>query len=525
MKRNLLWHPLLFAVYPILDLLLLNNQGIALAIRPFIVITLLTLGLMAVLHRYFKDWQRAAFLTTLTLFVVLYYGTLYRAAWNLHIGPWRIGRHSLLFPLWLGGIGIIGSRWTWKRLRDPDMISKLLNFVSVVAILLSAARYGLGRLSSKPADLNVITAANATAFQDITLETAPQSDIYYIIVDGYGRADMLQALYHFDNAEFLSALQSRGFYVAEKSQSNYLKTSLSLASSLNLNYLNALPFPSDTSDTMPLETLIHHSEIRRLLQEAGYILVTSPSGYPPTSIMDAETLLIPETPQGKLNTLEGLMVMNSVLVLAVDAGLLEVPSVGYQVNRNRIQSAFELLTETPALPSPKFVFFHIICPHPPFVFDAAGNAITPAVPYAGGGDGTHFVGTPDAYIAGYIAQLQYTNRQLLHVIDALLTQSATPPIIIIQGDHGPGAYLDWESAEKSCLYERASIFNAYYFPDGAYSRLYPEITPVNTFRVVLNTYFGANLVLLEDRSYYTAWDHPYDFVDVSAESQEPCILP
>ena len=38
-----------------------------------------------------------------------------------------------------------------------------------------------------------------------------------------------------------------------------------------------------------------------------------------------------------------------------------------------------------------------------------------------------------------------------------------------------------------------SILNAYYFPGGRYEGLYEAISPVNSFRVVLNTFFGAKL--------------------------------
>ena len=46
------------------------------------------------------------------------------------------------------------------------------------------------------------------------------------------------------------------------------------------------------------------------------------------------------------------------------------------------------------------------------------------------------------------------------------------------------------------------IFNAYYLPEGGNENLYETITPVNTFRVVFNTYFGGRYELLPDKSWY-----------------------
>jgi len=115
------------------------------------------------------------------------------------------------------------------------------------------------------------------------------------------------------------------------------------------------------------------------------------------------------------------------------------------------------------------------------------------------------------------------NHELTEIISDILARSATPPIIILQGDHGPGAYFDMLKLDNnSCLSERFSILNAYYFPDRDYQLLYPSITPVNSFRVVLNQYFGAKLDLLEDKNYYATWTSPYLFTDVTEHVDLPC---
>jgi hypothetical protein len=60
-----------------------------------------------------------------------------------------------------------------------------------------------------------------------------------------------------------------------------------------------------------------------------------------------------------------------------------------------------------------------------------------------------------------------------------------------------------------------SIFNAYYFPDTDYELLSSQITPVNTFRIVFNRYFGADLELLPNRVYFSSTIRPYDFFDAT----------
>jgi hypothetical protein len=172
--------------------------------------------------------------------------------------------------------------------------------------------------------------------------------------------------------------------------------------------------------------------------------------------------------------------------------------------------------------SPKFVFAHVLAPHPPFVFDADGEAVTSKHPtLADGGD---CQGSTADYIAGYRDQIAYVDRILEEAIDGILSNSPGAPIIILQADHGPGALLDWESVEASCLWERMSILNAYHLPGAHSAGLYPEITPVNSFRVVFDAYFGTHLGQVEDRSYFSTNSHPYEFIEVN-DRLIPCELP
>ena len=76
---------------------------------------------------------------------------------------------------------------------------------------------------------------------------------------------------------------------------------------------------------------------------------------------------------------------------------------------------------------------------------------------------------------------------------------------------------NYRAIEESKIDERMGILNAYYFPDQDYSKLYKGITPVNTFRIILNKYFGTDLDLLEDRSYFSLLSKPYELVDVTEQ--------
>ena len=136
----------------------------------------------------------------------------------------------------------------------------------------------------------------------------------------------------------------------------------------------------------------------------------------------------------------------------------------------------------PEIPGPKFIYLHLIVPHGPFIFTPEGD----------------FRVTEDE-ISGYVDNIRFINDQIVTVVGEIIEKSTIPPIIILQGDHGN---------DGDDVY---AIFNAYYLPEGGGSRLYPSITPVNTFRLILDQYFGTELGLLEDVTYTWVWEDVYNF--------------
>lgn len=195
----------------------------------------------------------------------------------------------------------------------------------------------------------------------------------------------------------------------------------------------------------------------------------------------------------------------------------------YQTHREKILNGFAMAERLADSTSPKFVFVHIIAPHPPFVFDQVGNPIQPDWEYTIFDYNKATRGIFN-YIEGYREQLAYINQLTITTIDKILETSPSPPVIILQADHGPGS-LYGSTVETSCLKERLSILNAYYLPSGNTGVLYPSITPVNTFRVIFNTYLGTQLELLADIIYFSPSADRYGFINVTDQVNTPCLLP
>ena len=118
-------------------------------------------------------------------------------------------------------------------------------------------------------------------------EAAPVRDIYYVILDGFGRSDTLEEFYDMDLSPFVTFLESKGFYVADEAQSNYAQTYPSLASTLNMSYLDDVAAVMRTSrDRRPLDYLIQKNALMQAARKAGYRVVGISSDYLATERWD-----------------------------------------------------------------------------------------------------------------------------------------------------------------------------------------------------------------------------------------------
>jgi len=100
---------------------------------------------------------------------------------------------------------------------------------------------------------------------------------------------------------------------------------------------------------------------------------------------------------------------------------------------------------------------------------------------------------------GYPDTVAYLNQRMIPILSAIIENSAIPPIIVLQGDHG------WDQPH------RLQILNALYLPGENGPQIPPTLTPVNTFRVIFNTYFGGSYPLLPDVSYNSPEGRKLDF--------------
>lgn len=544
--RKLLIHPLLFALFPILSLFT-QNRNILLP-SDLIYPIALALGCCAVAWGTLRllgrsRWTAAA--ATSWLFLAFYGFPAVRDGLTL-LYPFSA---AVCLAVWLV-VALAGCAAVLRSARDFRPINGILNVTASVAI---AVPFALSMVSSQldsSADgapsSDAVPAARAVEWPAAEVTSgacceaprrgtagrveAPQTaqgadpgsnlgeppDIYYIILDGYARQDILRRYYDRDNEQFLHALEERGFYVARRSHSNYCQTYLSLSSSLNSTYLDevARRMGRHSGDRAPLREMIAHNRAAAFLRARGYSFVAFSSGYTGTEIPEADVYL---EPPGAISEF-GRLLRDSTPLPTLDEALGR-GDLRYRAHRERIVFTLGELRRAAEGHRPAFVFAHVFAPHPPFVFGPNGEARGMDKEFSTW-DGGPFEGDGEAeYVRGYRDQLQFLNSLVLTAVDGILA-SGRPAIIVLQGDHGPALHWEHANLARSDPRERFSILNAYYFPDRHYGRLYPEINPVNTFRIIFTQYFAAEEPLLEERSYASSWSQPYRFVDVTETVRE-----
>jgi hypothetical protein len=489
---NAPWYPIAISAYPALALFTANMGEIksGAVVRPLL-FSVLFGGLL-----YFSVWlfirkaHKAAFLTTLLLALFFTYGHAY-----MYID----GKYPKSnYTLWLAAgwfiLFVLAVVWATRPKLTFVSSASTLNTVGLALLVMSVGQINFG---NSPRNAHALGSEKAPIDSHLVRPENPP-DVYFFLLDSYGRSDLLDQAYGFDNGGFVNELEKRGFFVAKCSQTNYTRTELSLGSSLNMQYLQELndTFKPDNISRNVLWDSLKHNAVRYNFESMGYQTVNFETGYAWLDLNDAEHFMSPPAISSGMTEFEGLFLRTTLARYAQDLGLVNPDTLLGIEYRDRFNFIFRSMKDIAKIQRPTFSYIHIMSPHPPFVFDAEGNPTNPEDFW-----NEQRLYTPSLYKKGYVAQVQFLNKNILQAVDTIVANSETPPIIIIQGDHGP-----WLQPRDRHMW----IFNAYYLP-GHNDALYPSISPVNTFRIVFNSYFGGRYDILKDVSYYSPVPKLYNF--------------
>ena len=477
-KGPVVFYPLLFAAFPVLFLYAdnISETSASQMWLPLVISIAAALVLWAVLSLILGSLSKAGLATAIFLAFFFAYGRLYDGLNYLGV---FVPKHAHLLPamLFIWGYCVY---FISRTKRDFRVTTRRLNVVAVALIAINL--FNIASYQIKLAGTSAGTPEESPTQAPVNPgETSNLPDIYFIILDEYAHPDTMLEWYDYDNSQFIESLEDKGFFIASGSETRTPHTSQCLAQILNMEHLD------DELSMDQLYRMIAYNDVADFLREQDYRYivfghwgsVARRDSYMEDNAdlhfnyyKEGATQWVSEFQEILWNT-----TMLRPFYLYLAGGQLE------DAWRRQTLYTLEHLKELPEEAGPKFVFAHFMCPHAHYVFDAEGGHVDPL----------NWQNYADKQF--YLGQYIFISRELEKVVDALLEKSEIPPIIIIQSDHGqrpnhPGIVIGPDEWRK--------ILNSMYLPSMDYSALSDSISPVNTFRLIFNQYFGADYPLLDD---------------------------
>ena len=447
-KNSKIFHPFLIAFFPIMAIYSVNIGLIQL--EQFIFPTILIVGsallFFLCLKYILKNGKKAALIVTLAFIIFFSFGHVYNILNQVSIGDTDLGSNRTLLPIFVTSFGI-GSFLIIRTKRTLDNATSIVNTISIVFITVIVAMvgieafgcdecliqqtYSLGIFSNQIMDSPLYFEEHSFSVS----ESGSLPNVYYIILDGYPRNDVLKKHLNFDNSEFINFLKQREFYVAENSHSNYSLSSTSIPATMNMNYINFLTdeLGEDSRSYDPLLGkdfgLYADNQVIKNFKSMGYKVAK----------IGSVPMYLHEIPLADLSLCyKSIHLMDNRLFDTV----ARTSMIGYfierwseDLQRQIILCAFE---ELPKISSyyeePVFVWSHIMLPHFPLIFGPNGESITP-------GQSLLAMNHPEYTDSSwnvkqqFVQQLQFANKKSMELIDEIL-ENEKQSIIIIQSDHG-----------------------------------------------------------------------------------------
>jgi hypothetical protein len=334
--------------------------------------------------------------------------------------------------------------------------------------------------------------ATALAIEN-TSGNANYPDIYFILFDEFAGFESMRTYWNYQGVdEFSNFLKSKGFFVAEKSRGSSTDTLHQMSQRLNYQ---EYPFGSEHRETY-YEALANNSAMR-YLKSLGYTTVVFDEkkfGYPAIPKMTADYSFeydetsAPAVTTGMDNLFDefGILVAENTMLRAFPLFYNKSIDPMFKEHQQMIHFTAAKISDLNEIPSPKFVHAHLLLPHYPFMFSENGTINDPIYYY----NWNH-------YLDNYKFSINLAEKMVNDILEN--ADPNHPPIIILQSDHGARNIL--VAARNGVQLEnfpeeyKTDILNALYLPGYDTSQLPQDMNPINTFPIIFNHYFNADLPL------------------------------
>jgi hypothetical protein len=318
-------------------------------------------------------------------------------------------------------------------------------------------------------------------------------NVYWLLLDGYARPDVLERVVGFDDSPFVQELGRRGFEVSSSSLASYPRTHLSVSATLQMDYVIEPGDPSAGEFERFGPVVIGRSNTTARFRAHGYSIAYGPAGGVEWSACRRDLVdvcLDPHRPAPSTGELE------QTLLDLTPLGALPLP-VPYADPGGMVDQVLDPAT---GLQEPFFVFQHLLTPHDPYRYDE--DCAPRSVP-----TNRHALSGPEQ-VHAYRTQVRCINELVLDAVDRII--DADPDaVIIVQSDHGSDFTFSWKADPADWtddqLVERYGAFDAMRLPAGCDAQV-EGVALVNTFRVVFGCIEGHPPQLLPYRLFLQPLD-------------------
>ncbi len=446
----------------------------------YVAVTLVLTGLAWIGYRH---WMKSALFAACMMTFHFFFGAVHDLLRDWFPGS-IITRHTFILPFSL--LLFITLAIVIKKRKSK--FSGTAYFFNVLLLLLLVL--DIGWLTFTIAGQTKPTAADEKLNWN-NCDTCKRPDIYLVIADGYPGRKELTDILKYDNQRFEDSLRQLGFYITDSSMSNYNFTTYSMASMLNLEYLQPIigRYRNKTDLAFCYER-IRNSKTVSQLRKMDYEIINNsifdiedlPSSAIPTFLPRKSE---PITNQTFLSRMEKELAYHLATTLKIDFVLNYLQNHDLKNNRELMRKTKELFPKQSE--KPRFVYTHLVMPHRPYYFDSTGSPLPMDTLTEEFGKN----------VPAFISYLKYCNRELTGLVRHIKEKSATPPIIILMSDHGFREF----SGPVDNIYQFYTL-NAVYLPDSNYTPFYKGMSNVNQFRAIFNSTFGQQMPMLKDSTSY-----------------------
>ena len=436
--------------------------------------------LAAFFYIFYRKWQHAAVLAAFVMAFIFFFGFIHDFI-KTNLGNTILVKYSFLLAVFL--LVTIILFYVLKKRKQLNRLTSYLNVLFILLLIIDIFTLTGKSISNKSTASLLPKGIHAC-------DNCQKPDIYIILLDGYAGNTQLNAVFSYTNTAFFDSLSRRGFRTIDHSNSNYDSSPSSVASMLNMEYL-------DSSETKhmrkkghtPAFSRISNNRLMSFLQVTGYDVFNhsifkvagqaAPIG---GSFIPSNARLI------NGNTLPARLEKYVFRNLATRWNLKRyMRKYLYAAHRDN-DRLYDLTMQTASARSakPKIVYTHLMMPHHPYYFNENGDQRS----------FEELNRLPISDTAAYLSYLKYTNKKILLLVDKIISASPNPPIVAIVSDHGfryfsTGNYTDHAFSNLMSIH----------LPGRNYTKFSDTMTSVNFFSTMLNSVFGQQLPMQKDTSY------------------------